>query len=147
DQIRRQPLHQLSVRQPRRGHLRSSLRVHSRSLAQPSPRLRLWHSRLHRQTSGQGGDRGVLPRIFQTGRSRRTCRRARLDRNIVPGRSEAVAGAISGEVIGLNLRELLSVPYLLEAEAVESEPGKWLLRFAYPELPGCTAEGFVVEDV
>jgi predicted RNase H-like HicB family nuclease len=47
----------------------------------------------------------------------------------------------------LNLRELLSVPYLLEAEAVETEPGKWLLRFAYPELPGCTAEGSVVEDV
>jgi len=47
----------------------------------------------------------------------------------------------------LELRELLSVPYLLEAEAVEAEPGKWLLRLAYPELPGCTAEGFVVEDV
>jgi hypothetical protein len=47
----------------------------------------------------------------------------------------------------LDLRELLSIPYLLEAEAVESEPGKWLLRLAYPELPGCTAEGLVVEDV
>jgi len=47
----------------------------------------------------------------------------------------------------LNLRELLSVPYLLEAEAVETEPDKWLLRLAYPELAGCTAEGFVVEDV
>lgn len=47
----------------------------------------------------------------------------------------------------MNLRELLSVPYLLEAEAVETEPGKWLLRLAYPELAGCTAEGFVVEDV
>jgi hypothetical protein len=47
----------------------------------------------------------------------------------------------------LDLRELLSVPYLLEAEAVETEPGKWLRRLAYPELPGCTAEGFVVEDV
>src|SRR5260221_5095645 len=47
----------------------------------------------------------------------------------------------------VNLRELLSVPYLLEAEAAETEPGKWLLRLAYPELPGCTAEGFVVEDV
>jgi predicted RNase H-like HicB family nuclease len=46
----------------------------------------------------------------------------------------------------LNLRELLSIPYLLEAEAVETEPGKWLVRLAYPELPGCTAEGFVVED-
>jgi len=47
----------------------------------------------------------------------------------------------------LDLRELLSIPYLLEAEAVESEPDKWLLRLAYPELPGCTAEGFVVEEV
>jgi len=47
----------------------------------------------------------------------------------------------------LDLRELLSIPYLLEAEAVESEPGKWLLRLAYPELPGCAAEGFVVEEV
>jgi hypothetical protein len=46
----------------------------------------------------------------------------------------------------LNLRELLSVPYLLEAEAVETEPGKWLVRLAYPELPGCSAEGFVIED-
>lgn len=47
----------------------------------------------------------------------------------------------------MNLRELLSVPYLLEAEAVETESGKWLLRLAYPELPDCTAEGFVLEDV
>jgi predicted RNase H-like HicB family nuclease len=46
----------------------------------------------------------------------------------------------------LGLRELLSIPYLLEAEAVETEPGKWLVRLAYPELPGCTAEGHVVED-
>jgi hypothetical protein len=47
----------------------------------------------------------------------------------------------------LNLRELLSVPYLLEAEAVETEQGKWLLRLAYPELEGCTAEGVLLEDV
>jgi predicted RNase H-like HicB family nuclease len=47
----------------------------------------------------------------------------------------------------LNLRELLSIPYLLEAEAVETEPGRWLVRLAYPELPGCTAEGVVIEDV
>ncbi|WP_407180732.1 hypothetical protein [Bradyrhizobium sp. STM 3562] len=46
----------------------------------------------------------------------------------------------------MDLRELLSIPYLLEAEAVETEPGKWLVRLAYPELPGCTAEGLVVED-
>ena len=47
----------------------------------------------------------------------------------------------------MDLRELLSVPYLLEAEAVEAGPDKWLVRLDYPELPGCTAEGFVVEDV
>ncbi len=47
----------------------------------------------------------------------------------------------------MDLRELLSVPYLLEAEAVETEPGQWLLRLAYPELPGCTAEGVRLEDV
>ena len=47
----------------------------------------------------------------------------------------------------MNLRELLSVPYLLEAEAAETEPGRWLLRVAYPELPDCTAEGFLLEDV
>ncbi|MBR0800357.1 hypothetical protein JQ615_33810 [Bradyrhizobium jicamae] len=46
----------------------------------------------------------------------------------------------------MNLRELLSIPYLLEAEAVETKPGQWLVRLAYPELPGCTAEGAVVED-
>lgn len=46
----------------------------------------------------------------------------------------------------MQLRELLAVPYLLEAEAVETEPGQWLIRLAYPELPGCRAEGAVVED-
>jgi predicted RNase H-like HicB family nuclease len=46
----------------------------------------------------------------------------------------------------LDLRDLLSIPYLLEAEAVETAPGKWLVRVAYPELPGCMAEGPVVED-
>ena len=47
----------------------------------------------------------------------------------------------------MDLREFLSVPYLLEAEAVETEPGKWLLRLAYPELSGCTAEGVLLENV
>ena len=45
----------------------------------------------------------------------------------------------------MHLRELLAVPYLLEAEAVERAPGQWLIRLAYPELPGCAAEGAVVE--
>ena len=47
----------------------------------------------------------------------------------------------------MDLRALLSIPYLLEAEAVETEAGGWLIRLAYPELPGCTAEGVIVEDV
>ena len=46
----------------------------------------------------------------------------------------------------MDLRTLLSIPYLLEAEAVETESGQWLVRLAYPELPGCTAEGVVIED-
>jgi predicted RNase H-like HicB family nuclease len=46
----------------------------------------------------------------------------------------------------LDLRDFLSIPYLLEAEAVETAPGQWLVRVAYPELPGCAAEGPVVED-
>ncbi|KWV46246.1 hypothetical protein AS156_21810 [Bradyrhizobium macuxiense] len=47
----------------------------------------------------------------------------------------------------MDLRELLSIPYLLEAEAVETGAGRWLVRLAYPELPDCTAEGLVVEEV
>ncbi len=47
----------------------------------------------------------------------------------------------------MDLRALLSIPYLLRAEAVETEPGRWLVRLAYPELPGCVAEGAVIEDV
>lgn len=46
----------------------------------------------------------------------------------------------------MELRELLSIPYLLEAEALEIEPGRWVVRLSYPELPGCTAEGAVIED-
>jgi predicted RNase H-like HicB family nuclease len=46
----------------------------------------------------------------------------------------------------LELRELLSIPYLLEAEALETEPGRWVVRLSYPELPGCTAEGAVIEE-
>lgn len=46
----------------------------------------------------------------------------------------------------MELRELLSIPYLLEAEAVETESGRWLVRLSYPELTDCSAEGSVVED-
>lgn len=46
----------------------------------------------------------------------------------------------------MQLREYLSVPYLLEAETVEVAPGSWIRRVTYPELPGCTAQSLVVED-
>lgn len=46
----------------------------------------------------------------------------------------------------MRLRDYLSVPYLLEAATVEIEPGSWIRRVAYPELPGCMAESLVVED-
>lgn len=46
----------------------------------------------------------------------------------------------------MNLRDLLSIPYLLEAEAVETGPGQWRVRLAYPELPGCIADGVVIEE-
>ena len=46
----------------------------------------------------------------------------------------------------LTVREFLSIPYLVEAEAVEVEPGRWIRRAAYPELPGCSAEALRIED-
>jgi hypothetical protein len=44
------------------------------------------------------------------------------------------------------LRHYLSVPFVLEAETVETTPGSWTRRVAYPELPGCATEASVVED-
>ena len=46
----------------------------------------------------------------------------------------------------MRLRDYLSVPYLLEAETVEIAPDSWVRRVTYPELPGCSAEAFVVEE-
>ncbi len=46
----------------------------------------------------------------------------------------------------MELSDYLAVPYLLEAEAVEYQPDRWIIRLAYPELPDCTAEAPVVED-
>lgn len=46
----------------------------------------------------------------------------------------------------VQLRDYLSVPYVLEAQTVEISAGSWIRRVAYPELPGCTAESVVVED-
>lgn len=45
----------------------------------------------------------------------------------------------------MQLRDYLSVPYLLEAETVEVAPGSWICRVTYPELPGCSAEALVLE--
>ncbi len=41
----------------------------------------------------------------------------------------------------LSLRQLLSVPYRIEAETIERTPGLWVRRAAYPELTNCIAEG------
>lgn len=38
------------------------------------------------------------------------------------------------------LRQVLSIPYRLEAQTIETSPGQWARRAAYPELPGCCAE-------
>ena len=46
----------------------------------------------------------------------------------------------------MQLRDYLSVPYLLEAETIEIAPGSWIRRVAYPELPGCAAESLVLEE-
>ena len=46
----------------------------------------------------------------------------------------------------MDLQAFLSIPYLLEAEAIETRPGEWLIRLSYPELEGCNAEGAVVEQ-
>ncbi|MGD9960788.1 hypothetical protein [Nocardioides sp.] len=47
----------------------------------------------------------------------------------------------------MNLDEYLRVPYLLEAESVESAPDVWIRRASYPELPGCEVEGDSIVDV
>lgn len=46
----------------------------------------------------------------------------------------------------MTLSDFLAVPYLLEAEAFESEPDQWTIRLSYPELPDCVAEAPIVED-
>lgn len=46
----------------------------------------------------------------------------------------------------LTLRELLSIPYRVEAEAIERSPGEWVRRAAYPELPDCVAEAPTIEE-
>ena len=50
-------------------------------------------------------------------------------------------------MIAHDLMTCLSVPYRLSAESVELGDGRWGHRLSYPELPNCTAEGDVLEDV
>jgi predicted RNase H-like HicB family nuclease len=44
------------------------------------------------------------------------------------------------------LRQYLSVPYRIEAQTLETQPGVWVRRAAYPELLGCTAEAATIEE-
>ncbi len=46
----------------------------------------------------------------------------------------------------MTLRGFLSVPYLVEAEAVETCPGRWVRRVSHPELPDCRVEGSDIVD-
>jgi hypothetical protein len=46
----------------------------------------------------------------------------------------------------MRLRDYLAVPYMLEAETVETTSGAWLTRVCYLDLPGCRAEAPVVEE-
>jgi hypothetical protein len=46
----------------------------------------------------------------------------------------------------MRLRDYLAVPYMLEAETVETTSGAWLTRVSYLDLPGCRAEAPVVEE-
>ncbi len=46
----------------------------------------------------------------------------------------------------MTLRGLLSVPYLVEAEATETCPGRWVRRVSHPELPDCRVEASGVVD-
>ena len=47
----------------------------------------------------------------------------------------------------MTLEEYLAIPYVLVVESFEGPDGEWLRRAAYPELPGCTVEGFWAVDV
>ena len=46
----------------------------------------------------------------------------------------------------MGLMDFLCVPYVLEAQSVETDEGVWMRRVAYPELPGCMAEAQSIEE-
>lgn len=45
-----------------------------------------------------------------------------------------------------SIEEYLAVPYKLVVEAFEAADGQWFRRASYPELPGCVAEAFWMEE-
>ncbi len=46
----------------------------------------------------------------------------------------------------MRLQDYLRVPYLLEAQSVETSQGEWVIRIRHPELPGCGAESSSLEE-
>ena len=44
------------------------------------------------------------------------------------------------------LRDFLSVPYRIEAQTLEVQPGVWVRRAAYPELRQCMCEAPTIEE-
>lgn len=46
----------------------------------------------------------------------------------------------------MTIEEYLAVPYILVVEAFEATDGQWVRRASYPELPGCVAEAFWMEE-
>lgn len=44
------------------------------------------------------------------------------------------------------LRQLLAVPYRIEAQTTETAPDVWVRRAAYPELEECQAEAATIEE-
>ncbi len=44
------------------------------------------------------------------------------------------------------LRDFLSVPYLVVAQTLELEPGRWMRCASHPELPDCRAEAPDIES-
>ncbi len=45
----------------------------------------------------------------------------------------------------MRLRDHLRVPYLLEAQRVETAPEHFVCRLSYPELAGCTVDAATLE--
>jgi hypothetical protein len=45
----------------------------------------------------------------------------------------------------VKLVDYLRVPYVLEAESIESSPGVWVSRVSYPELPNCVEQAATIE--